>query len=335
MTGHLSEYDRLDFEVLLAQPRAFCAGVERAIQTVELALERRAPDDERPVYVRREIVHNKTVVDELRERGAVFVHETHEIPEGATTVFSAHGVAPQVRIEAAARGLETIDATCPLVARVHASVRRHLSRDYTILYIGGAGHDEVEGVIGEAPDRVILLQSVADAAAVEVADRTRVAYSTETTFALDDVAAITDVLRARFPAIVGPDEGDVCYAVQNRQEAVRALIEQHGAQVVLVVGSSNSANSRRLCEVAVRTGARSAHLLGSAAELDPAWLGGIERVGVSAGASAPERLVQPLVSRLRELGASSVRSVELRIEDVTFTLPTVPDHRSRRADEPE
>jgi 4-hydroxy-3-methylbut-2-enyl diphosphate reductase len=214
-----------------------------------------------------------------------------------------------------------------LVARVHASVRRHLARGSTILYIGGAGHDEVEGVIGEAPDRVILIESVDDARSVSVPDPTRVAYCTETTFALDDVAAIVQVLRARFPAIVGPDAGDVCYAVQNRQEAVCKLVERHSAEVVLVVGSANSANSRRLCEVALRAGAREAHLLGSASELEPAWLRGVQRVGVSAGASAPERLVQELLTRLRELGARSVRTVEGRVENEFFAVPPIPDHR--------
>jgi 4-hydroxy-3-methylbut-2-en-1-yl diphosphate reductase len=322
----------VEFQVLLAQPRAFCAGVERAIQTVELALQRRAPNDTRPVYVRREIVHNRTVVDELRTHGAVFVQDTSEIPHGATAVFSAHGVAPHVRREAAERALETIDATCPLVARVHAAVRRYVARGYTILYIGGAGHDEVEGVIGEAPERVILVQSVADAAVVEVPDPDKVAYCTETTFALDDVAAIVDVLRDRFPAIVGPEAGDVCYAVQNRQEAVRSLVERHGAQLVLVMGSPNSANSRRLCEVALRAGARAAYLLGSATQLDPTWLRGVQRVGVSAGASAPERLVQELIGHLRELGASSVQTVEVRVEDVVFALPPGADRGSRLAD---
>ena len=216
------------------------------------------------------------------------------------------------------------------LARVHASVRRHAARGYTVVYIGGAGHAEVEGVIGEAPDHVILVQSVADAAVVKILDPNKVAYCTETTFAIDDVAAIVKVLRARFPAIIGPEAGDVCYAVQNRQEAVLGLVERHHAQLVLVMGSSNSANSRRLGEVALRAGARAAQLLESADQLDPAWLRGVQRVGVSAGASAPERLVQELVGRLRELGASSVQTVELRVEDVVFTLPPVPDHRERR-----
>lgn len=233
-----------------------------------------------------------------------------------------------MRNEAVARDLEIIDATRPLVARVHASVRRYLSGGYTILYIGGAGHDEVEGVLGEALDRVILVESVADARSVSVPDPTRLAYCTETTLALDDVAAIVDVLRARFPSLVGPEVGDVCYSVQNRQEAVRTLIERHGAEVVLVMGSANSAYSRRLCEVALRAGAREAHLLGTAGELDSDWLRGMQRVGVSAGASAPERLVQDLLSRLRELGASSVETVEVRVEDEYFAVPPIADHRS-------
>ncbi|HEX8967175.1 MAG TPA: 4-hydroxy-3-methylbut-2-enyl diphosphate reductase, partial [Chloroflexota bacterium] len=238
------------FRVLLAAPRGFCAGVERAIRTVELALDNRATDDDRPVYVRHEIVHNRVVVDDLRARGAVFVEDTDDIPPGATAVFSAHGVAPAVREEAAARGLHMLDATCPLVSRVHASVLRYAGRGYTILFVGHAGHPEVEGVMGEAPGRVKLIQNPADARRVEVDDPTRVAYATQTTLSLDDVESIVEVLRARFPDMVGPQAGDVCYATQNRQEAVRALVEQHAADVVLVLGSPNSSNSNRLCEVA-------------------------------------------------------------------------------------
>src|ERR671933_532642 len=225
------------FTVLLAAPRGFCAGVERAIRTVELALDNRAAGDERPVYVRHEIVHNKVVVEDLRARGAVFVEDTRDIPEGATAVFSAHGVSPSVRAESAARGLSVLDATCPLVSRVHAAVLRYAGRGYTILFVGHAGHPEVEGVMGEAPEQVRLIESVADAERVEVPDPARVAYATQTTLSLDDVAAILETLRRRFPALVGPRAGDVCYATQNRQEAVRALVEQHAADVVLVLGS--------------------------------------------------------------------------------------------------
>jgi 4-hydroxy-3-methylbut-2-en-1-yl diphosphate reductase len=310
----------MSFTVLLAAPRGFCAGVERAIRTVELALDNRAPGDDRPVYVRHEIVHNKVVVDDLRARGAVFVEDTQAIPVGATAVFSAHGIAPSVREEATARGLVTLDATCPLVSRVHAAVLRYAARGYTILFVGHAGHPEVEGVMGEAPDRVKLIQTVTDAETVNVDDPRRVAYATQTTLSVDDVSAIVEVLRRRFPEMAGQDAGDICYATTNRQDAVRALVEQNCADVVLVLGSPNSSNSNRLREVAELAGARG-YLLGSAAELDPVWLVGASRVGVSAGASTPEHLVQGLVERLRELGADSVETVETRVEDVFFAPP--------------
>lgn len=318
----------MSFVVLLAAPRGFCAGVERAIRTVELALEARSAGDDRPVYVRHEIVHNKTVVDDLRAQGAVFVDETREIPSGATAVFSAHGVSPAVRAEAAERGLVTLDATCPLVSRVHAAVLRYAGRGYTILFVGHAGHPEVEGVLGEAPGQVRLIQNVAEAASVEVPDPRRVVYATQTTLSLDDVSAIVEALRRRFPDLVGPEAGDVCYATQNRQETVQALVEQHAADVVLVLGSPNSSNSNRLREVAEHAGARG-YLIGSAAELDPAWLAGARRVGVSAGASTPEHLVQALVARLRELGASAVETVETRVEDVFFAPPPLAPARRR------
>jgi 4-hydroxy-3-methylbut-2-enyl diphosphate reductase len=310
----------MSFIVLLAAPRGFCAGVERAIRTVELALDNRVPGDERPVYVRHEIVHNKVVVDDLRARGAVFVDDTSQIPAGATAVFSAHGIAPSVRDEAVVRGLVTLDATCPLVSRVHAAVLRYAGRGYTILFVGHAGHPEVEGVMGEAPGQVQLVQTVADAQRVEVPDPRKVAYATQTTLSLDDVASIVDALRRRFPAMVGPEAGDVCYATQNRQEAVSALVEQHAADVVLVMGSPNSSNSNRLREVAENAGAR-AYLLGTAAELQPDWLSGAVRVGVSAGASTPEHLVQALLERLKDLGATEVKTVETSVEDVFFAPP--------------
>ena len=311
------------FTVLLAAPRGFCAGVERAVRTVELALDSRPPGDQRPVYVRHEIVHNRSVVDDLRAHGAIFVEDTADIPSGATAVFSAHGVSPAVRAEAAGRGLAMLDATCPLVSRVHAAVLRYAGRGYTILFVGHAGHPEVEGVTGEAPDHVVLVQTVADAETVQVPDPERVAYATQTTLSLDDVSAIVDALRRRFPALVGPESGDVCYATQNRQEAVRALVERHATDVVLVLGSPNSSNSNRLREVAEQAGAR-AHLLGSVAELDPAWLAGASRVGVTAGASTPERLVEQLVARLRALGADEVQTVETTTEDVFFAPPPLP-----------
>lgn len=314
--------DAMAFEILLAAPRGFCAGVERAIRTVELALDNRAPGDERPVFVRHEIVHNKIVVEDLRRRGAVFVEDTAEIPRGATAVYSAHGVSPQVRQEADARDLVTLDATCPLVSRVHAAVLRYAQRGYTILFVGHAGHPEVEGVMGEARENVRLVQTVADAQTVSVPDPDRVAYATQTTLSLDDVSAIVTALRTRFPRLVGPEAGDVCYATQNRQEAVSALVDQHGADVVLILGSPNSSNSNRLREVAETAGAR-AYLLGTAADLDPAWLAGAQRVGISAGASTPEHLVQGLVDRLRGLGASDVRTVETTREDVFFAPPPI------------
>jgi len=310
----------MSFTVLLAAPRGFCAGVERAIRTVELALDNRAPGDDQPVYVRHEIVHNKVVVDDLRARGAVFVEDTREIPQGAMAVFSAHGIAPSVREEAAMRGLVTLDATCPLVSRVHAAVLRYAARGYTILFVGHAGHPEVEGVMGEAPARVRLVQTVDDAEQVVVPDSSRVAYATQTTLSMDDVSAIVDTLRRRFPDIVGPQAGDVCYATTNRQEAVQALVEQHGADVVLVLGSPNSSNSNRLREVAESAGAR-AYLLGTPDELDPRWVAAATRVGVTAGASTPEHLVQGLVRRLEALGADEVQTVETRIEDVFFAPP--------------
>jgi 4-hydroxy-3-methylbut-2-enyl diphosphate reductase len=312
----------MPFSVLLAAPRGFCAGVERAIRTVELALEHRAPGDDRPVYVRHEIVHNKMVVDDLRARGAVFVEDTRLIPERATAVFSAHGVSPQVREEAAARELVTLDATCPLVSRVHAAVLRYAARGHTVLFVGHAGHPEVEGVMGEAPTQVKLIQTVHEADTVEVTDPNRVAYATQTTLSLDDVSSIVDALRRRFPKMVGPDAGDICYATTNRQEAVLALVQKYAADLVLVLGSPNSSNSNRLREVAEAAGAR-AHLLGSASELDPAWLEGVECVGISAGASTPEHLVQGLVARLQELGAAEVRTVETRVEDVFFAPPPI------------
>jgi 4-hydroxy-3-methylbut-2-en-1-yl diphosphate reductase len=310
------------FTVLLAAPRGFCAGVERAIRTVELALEARAPGDGRPVYVRHEIVHNKVVVEDLRARGAVFVDETQSIPTGATAVFSAHGIAPAVRDEARARGLVTLDATCPLVSRVHAAVLRYAGRGYTILFVGHAGHPEVEGVMGEAPDQVRLVETLADVDRVEVPDPGRVAYATQTTLSLDDVSVIVTALRRRFPEMVGPQASDVCYATQNRQEAVLALVERHRADLVLVLGSPNSSNSNRLREVAETAGAR-AHLLGTADELDPAWLTGARRVGVSAGASTPEHLVQTLLARLEDLGGTEVQTVETTREDVFFAPPPI------------
>jgi 4-hydroxy-3-methylbut-2-enyl diphosphate reductase len=310
----------MPFTVLLAAPRGFCAGVERAIRTVELALDNRAPGDQRPVFVRHEIVHNKVVVDDLRARGAVFVEDTRDIPIGATAVFSAHGVSPAVRDEAVERELITLDATCPLVSRVHAAVLRYAGRGYTILMVGHAGHPEVEGVMGEAPDQVRLVQTVEDAERISIPDPRKIAYATQTTLSLDDVAPIVETLRRRFPDMTGPETGDICYATTNRQEAVRALVEEHAADVVLVLGSPNSSNSNRLREVAEAAGARG-QLIGTAADLDPTWLVGARRVGVTAGASTPEHLVQELIEKLRSLGADDVRTVETSVEDVFFAPP--------------
>jgi 4-hydroxy-3-methylbut-2-enyl diphosphate reductase len=309
----------VSFQVLLAAPRGFCAGVERAIKTVELALD---ANKGAPVYVRHEIVHNRTVVEDLKARGAVFVEDTAEIPAGATAVFSAHGVSPQVRQEAAERSLSMLDATCPLVSRVHAGVLRYAARGYTILFVGHKGHPEVEGVMGEAPGRVLLIETAEQAETVQPPDPQNVAYATQTTLSLDDVSTIVETLRRRFPSMVGPDAGDVCYATQNRQEAVRALVTDHGADVVLVLGSPNSSNSNRLREVAEQAGAR-AYLLGSASELQSGWLEGAARVGVTAGASTPEHVVQRVVDRLRELGATDLRTVETRVEDVFFAPPPI------------
>jgi 4-hydroxy-3-methylbut-2-enyl diphosphate reductase len=314
------------FTVLLAAPRGFCAGVERAIRTVEMALDAREPDDTRPVYVRHEIVHNQTVVDDLRARGAVFVEDTADIPNGATAVFSAHGVSPAVRSQADDRGLVMLDATCPLVSRVHAAVLRYADRGYTIAFIGHAGHPEVEGVMGEAPGQVLLVETVEDAERVQVADPEHMAYATQTTLSVDDAGTIVEALRRRFPRIAGPEAGDICYATTNRQEAVRALVEQEQADVVLVLGSPNSSNSNRLREVAEQAGAR-AHLLSSVADLDPAWLTGAQRVGVTAGASTPERLVEALVDRLRTLGGERIETVQTSIEDVYFAPPPLPGRR--------
>jgi 4-hydroxy-3-methylbut-2-enyl diphosphate reductase len=310
----------MSFTVLLAAPRGFCAGVERAIRTVELALDNRAPGDDRPVFVRHEIVHNKVVVEDLRARGAVFVEDTRDIPLGATAVFSAHGIAPSVREEALERGLVTLDATCPLVSRVHAAVLRNAGHGYTILFVGHAGHPEVEGVMGEAPDNVRLIQTVDDAERIAVPNPRMVAFATQTTLSLDDVAPIVEVLRRRFPDMATPEAGDICYATTNRQEVVRLLVEQHAADVVLVLGSPNSSNSNRLREVAEAAGAH-AYLLGAAAELEPSWLAGARRVGVTAGASTPEHLVEVLVERLRELGADDLQTVQTRVEDVFFAPP--------------
>ena len=300
--------------ILLAAPRGFCAGVDRAIEIVERALALYG----RPVFVRHEIVHNSHVVDRLRGLGAVFVDEIAEVPEGAVVVFSAHGVSPRVRDEAAARRLRAIDATCPLVTKVHMEARRHAGEGREILLIGHAGHVEVEGTMGEAPERMRLVESVADAERVQVRDPSRVAFLTQTTLSVDDTRAIVEVLRRRFPSIQGPPQEDICYATQNRQNAVKAVAPD--IDLLLVVGAPNSSNSQRLVEVAVASGIR-AHLVEEAADIDPAWLQGAGAVGVTAGASAPEDLVRSIVTRLRSLGGSEPEEVPTVVENVRFALP--------------
>ncbi len=300
--------------VLLAAPRSFCAGVERAIQIVERALERHGA----PVYVRKQIVHNLHVVHDLERRGAVFVDELDQVPPGATVVFSAHGVAPVVRAEAAARRLDVIDATCPLVAKVHTEARRFARDGHTVVLIGHPGHEEVEGTMGEVPDAVRLVSGPADVAELEVPDPGRVAFLTQTTLAVDDVASTVAALRARFPALRGPSSDDICYATQNRQDAVRAAAG--AAELTLVVGSANSSNSQRLVEVAERAGCP-AHLIDDAAELDPAWLAGTATVALTAGASAPETLVRQVLAALADLGPVEVVEEPVATETVTFTLP--------------
>jgi 4-hydroxy-3-methylbut-2-enyl diphosphate reductase len=301
-------------EVLLANPRGFCAGVERAIEIVERALAQYGA----PIYVRHEIVHNKSVVDDLRRKGAVFVEELDEVPAGATVIFSAHGVAQAVRRDAEARGLKVFDATCPLVTKVHVEVTRMLREGYEIVMIGHRGHPEAEGTMGQAEAGMHLVETLEDVARLEVRDAARVAYVTQTTLSVDDAQAIIAALKARFPRIRGPKKDDICYATQNRQDAVKVMTPR--CEVVIVVGSPNSSNSNRLREVAENMGAQ-AYMVDSAADLRPEWVAGKRRVGVTAGASAPEMLVEQLVARLKELGAGSVQQLEGITERVVFTLP--------------
>jgi 4-hydroxy-3-methylbut-2-en-1-yl diphosphate reductase len=300
--------------VLLAAPRGWCAGVDRAVQIVEVALATYGP----PVHVRKQIVHNLHVVRELEAKGAVFVDELDQVPEGATVVFSAHGVAPEVHAQAAARGLRVVDATCPLVTKVHQEARKFAARGYDIVLIGHQGHEEVAGTMGNAPGAAQLVGDEQEAKRVRVADPERVAYLTQTTLSVDETAGVVDALRQRFPALAGPRSDDICYATQNRQAAVKALARD--CELVLVIGAENSSNSRRLVEVARAHGAAS-HLIPDASALDPAWFEGVGTVGVTSGASAPERLVDELVAALRDRGAREVRQVEVVSEDVHFALP--------------
>jgi 4-hydroxy-3-methylbut-2-enyl diphosphate reductase len=301
--------------VLLAKPRGYCAGVDRAVETVERALETYGP----PVYVRKEIVHNRHVVDTLTERGAIFVNETDEVPEGALVVFSAHGVSPMVHQEATARSLRTIDATCPLVTKVHQEVKRFARDDYDILLIGHEGHEEVEGTSGEAPSHVQLVDRPEDVAGVTVRDPAKVVWLSQTTLSVDETMERVDQLRSRFPDLQNPPSDDICYATQNRQVAVKAMAPE--CDLVLVVGSRNSSNSKRLVEVALQAGASAGYLVDFAHEVDEAWLTGVETVGVTSGASVPDELVMDLLAWLAERGYGEVQEVTTANEKITFALP--------------
>jgi len=300
--------------VLLASPRSFCAGVDRAIEIVEQLLARRGG----PIYVRKQIVHNTHVVADLSSRGAVFVDELTEVPAGATVVFSAHGVSPAVRTEAVDRGLDVVDATCPLVTKVHAEARRFAARGDTVVFVGHAGHEEVEGTLGEAPDRMMLVETAEDVAALEVEDPTRVSYLTQTTLAVDETSAVVDALRDRFPALRGPGSDDICYATTNRQRSLAAVADE--ADLVLVVGSTNSSNSVRLVEVARRMGTP-AYLVDDVSDISEGWLAGVQVVGLTAGASAPPELVDEVVQWLRRFGPVRVEERETARETITFGLP--------------
>jgi len=310
--GDMPEASR---RVLLAKPRGYCAGVDRAVQTVEKALERYGT----PVYVRKQIVHNSHVVRALEERGAIFVEDTAEVPEGAVIVFSAHGVAPKVHEDAARRELHTIDATCPLVSKVHREAKRFAAADLDILLIGHHGHEEVVGTTGQAPDRVHLVGSPEEAATVEVRDPARVAWLSQTTLSVDETNETVAALRSRFPELTDPPSDDICYATQNRQAAVKQIARD--TDLVLVVGSGNSSNSVRLVEVALDAGASAAYLVEDAAAVDESWLAGAQAVGVTSGASVPEDLVDGVLGRLADLGFADLEEVEAVEESLVFALP--------------
>ncbi|MFA7668059.1 MAG: 4-hydroxy-3-methylbut-2-enyl diphosphate reductase [Burkholderiaceae bacterium] len=312
MTAGLTEVNLA--EVVLAQPRGFCAGVDRAIDIVERALELFGA----PIYVRHEIVHNRYVVNDLRQKGAIFIAELDEAPAGATVVFSAHGVSRAVKEEADQRGLRVFDATCPLVTKVHIEVARMRQAGREIIMIGHKGHPEVEGTLGQSDGGMYLVETPEDVAALQVTDPANLAFVTQTTLSVDDAAEVAQALRDRFPGIVEPRKSDICYATQNRQDAVKIMAPQ--CDVVLVVGSANSSNSNRLREVAERKGVR-AYLVDTPEMIDPEWLQGAQRVGVTAGASAPDILVRQVLGRLKELGAISVRTLEGTPENVSFPLP--------------
>ena len=300
--------------VLVAAPRSFCAGVVRAIDIVEKLLEQNGP----PVYVRHEIVHNVHVVRDLEARGAIFVESEDEVPEGELIVLSAHGVAPQVYEKCAERGLKVVDAVCPLVSKVHAEARRYAGRGLKIALVGHAGHVEVEGTMGEAPESIVLVETPDDVRKLDLEEGEQVAYITQTTLSLDDTADVVDTLRERFPDLIGPPSADICYATQNRQDAVKRICEE--ATLVLVVGSRTSSNASRLVEVAHDRGA-DAYLIDDESDLDPGWLEGHETVGLTAGASSPDILVDRVVGRLAELGFGERQEVEITREDVFFRLP--------------
>ena len=300
-------------EILLAGPRGFCAGVERAIDIVELALSVWP----HPVYVRREIVHNRLVVETLRQKGAMFVDELDEVPDNATVIFSAHGISPAVRDEARRRGLRVIDATCPLVTKVHLEAIRYAREGYSIVLIGHEDHDEVIGTLGEAPERIIVVDSVEEVERLVLPDPEKVAYLTQTTLSVDDTRDVIEALRRKFPKIVGPSRDDICYATQNRQTAVKRLVDD--VDVLLVIGAANSSNAKRLVEVA-RTAGTQAHLINDVRDIQPEWLAGVARVGITAGASTPEILVSQAVATLRGDGVK-VREVHVVEEDVRFALP--------------
>ncbi|MFT4286912.1 4-hydroxy-3-methylbut-2-enyl diphosphate reductase [Nocardioides sp.] len=302
-------------QVLLAAPRGYCAGVDRAVITVEKALDLYGA----PVYVRKQIVHNKHVVATLESRGAIFVEELDDVPAGATVVFSAHGVSPAVHAEAATRGLKTIDATCPLVTKVHQEARRFAAEDYDIILVGHAGHEEVEGTAGEAPDHIKLVESPADVATVEVRDPARVAWLSQTTLSVDETMATVAALRERFPLLLDPPSDDICYATQNRQLAVKEIAAS--SDLVIVVGSGNSSNSVRLVEVALEAGAGAAYRVDDATEIDPAWLTGVSTVSVTSGASVPEELVQGVLGVLAGHGYPDARAVTTAEESLIFALP--------------
>lgn len=302
-------------KILTVSPRGFCAGVRRAIDIVDLALQRFTP----PIYVRKEIVHNKSVVEDFKRRGVIFIDEVAEAPAGACVIFSAHGIAPEVRRMAKDRQLKTIDATCPLVTKVHLEVHRFLREGYSLVLIGHKDHDEVVGTMGEAPGKIQLVENEADVQKISVPDPEKIMILTQTTLSVDETKGIMNAIRTRFPKSSTPPKDDICYATQNRQDAVRELLNQ-GIQLLLVVGSKNSSNSQRLCDVARESGVK-AYLIDKADEVDPAWLNGVEKVGLTAGASAPEFLVQEVVQSLAKSHGATVEDVFVREENVVFSLP--------------